>query len=159
MLTTNMRALYRRLLVLTVLCASLIFFLSRPATEEVFAAGCLENCEPQEAQCVDACTDECESDDTSCSNCVTQCSADRNYCNAHSYTCGQATNTYEGQCYVGYAQHCPWDNGLNDFNCSSPNSHNGYYQICTTIGNVQCVACPGAERCVGSNGLPACPGS
>ena len=154
--TPNMRALYRRLLVLASLCAGLIFFLPAPANDGALAAGCLENCEPAETMCVDACTDECESDDTSCNNCLMQCSADRNWCNAHSYTCGQPTMFHDPECSVEYADHCPWDSGLGDFNCNSPYAHSGYYQICTTIGSQQCVACPGNEICVGSNGLPPC---
>jgi hypothetical protein len=155
MLTANMRALYRRLLVLGFLCASLIFFLSSPNIEKVFALGCLEDCELYELQCIDACPDDCMTDDATCSNCLIQCSADRNWCNSTSTWCGIATFSYESQCSVGFADHCPWDSSIGDFNCNAPSAHSGYYQICTTIGNQQCVACPDG-RCVGSNGLPSC---
>ena len=151
--TPNMRALYRRLLVLAFLCASLIFFLSRPANDGALAAGCLENCEPQESMCVDACNDECASDDTSCSNCITQCSADRNWCNAHSYTCGSPTVSSNSRCAVDFGSHCVVDwAGF----CDPSTIHNGYWQECTTIvGNQPCITCPFGEICGNSN-LPRC---
>ena len=104
--TANTRALYWRLSVLAFLSAGLIFFLSAPATETAFAMGCLEDCEPLEQQCVDGCPADCASDDTSCDDCITQCSQFRNWCNRTSTMCGSGSMFYSPNCSVEFGQHC-----------------------------------------------------
>ena len=147
MLTVNTRALYRRLLVLAVLCASLAFFLSTPATESAFTMGCLEDCDPLELQCLDGCPDDCAAGDASCSDCVMQCSQFRNWCYRTSTWCGSGGMEYEPRCSVEFGQHCEVIYGT---------CHQGYWQVCTTIvGNQPCIACPPNEICGGSS-LPPC---
>ena len=108
MFTENMRAVYRSLLVLGVLCASLAVFSSSNLTEKVFAAYCIQDCDPDLAMCYDNCVFECGTDDPNCNGCITTCQSDYQSCLGYAIYCsGGSTYQYTPNCQVGWADHCP----------------------------------------------------
>jgi hypothetical protein len=156
MLRREIFGVYRRLLVLGLLITCLFVLGSDENTEVAYAAGCIQDCEAQEAMCYDSCPDECSADDTSCNSCIGDCHDDFRRCVRFAIWCSSGGTSYSPACQVGYADHCPVDPNTGVANCSDPSAHSGYYQICQGLGGSRCIACPDHEFCVGSNGLNPC---
>lgn len=156
MLSENMRAIYRRLLVLGVLCACLAVFASSPAVEQVFAAECVQDCWSNEERCYENCNTSCQSSDASCESCIDSCRWQADWCNRHSIWCEEAP-VYNGRCDVQYGWHCPYDPNTGGGNCNLAGSHQGYYMTCETLSGTPCVSCPDQDVCWGQDGTPPCP--
>lgn len=154
MLSRDMRALYKRLSVLALLCASLLVFGTRLVTENALARICIEVCYDRQSSCYDACPTDCSIDDPTCSNCIAAC-------DSHFYTCVSGStycntgSSYSPHCQVDWTLHCPIVSGVAD--CDDPGTHYGHSLTCDygPSGSL-CVACPDHETCTGSNGLPPC---
>lgn len=158
MFSTGMRRIYKRLMILGLLSMCLLYFGYLEETQSVGAAAapCIQDCEASENMCQDSCATSCSADstDAECSTCFQNCSSQFQSCMSHAVFCRNADEPPEPNCQVGFADHCPVINGA--ANCSDPSTHSGYYSICTTIGNQQCVNCPDHQYCQGANGLPSC---
>jgi hypothetical protein len=156
MLSENMRAVYKRLLVLGLLCACLVVFGLSADTEGVFAANCVQDCENTVNMCDDNCAPQCSDlDDATCNACLASCASTFNSCMAHAVWCENGPVENEATCEVIYSAHCPIINGTPD--CNDPGAHNGYALICNTMGGGHCIACPDdAWHCVGDNGYGSC---
>lgn len=155
MLSDNRRIVYKKLVLLRLLCVCLAVFGSLTFTEGTLAAKCIQDCDPDLAACYDACSWQCATTDTNCNNCITNCQNNYNLCLQYAVWCSGGGYSYEPNCQVGYANHCPIINGVPD--CTEGGgAHNGYYELCTSMG-MQCVSCPSGETCVGANGAPPCP--
>jgi hypothetical protein len=153
MFSQDMCRMYRRLLALGLLSACLIVFSFSANVESVYAAPCFEDCEDNLASCMDNnCPDDCSTTDENCNSCIQACNAEYANCLGDAVFCNIGYS-YSPRCQVGYADHCPIINGNVD--CNHPSAHSGFYQICTRSYG-QCIACPGNERCEGSNGLLSC---
>lgn len=152
----NKHPVYRRLLLLRLLCVCLVVFGSSTITEKVFSAKCIQDCEPDLAGCQDGCASACATSDTACNSCLASCQTSYNQCLGYAVWCSGGGYSYTPNCQVGYADHCPVINGVT--NCADPSTHSGYYQLCNSgPGGQQCIACPFGESCVGANGAPPCP--
>ena len=155
MFSKDMLRVYKRLLMLGFISASLFFlgFMDEPvrATE---LAPCMENCMMSEDMCLDSCAPSCSTDDANCNTCITNCQNQFMSCMRFAVSCPDVAITTSPACQIGFADHCPVVGG--SANCSDPNAHSGFFQICTTISGNQCVSCPDHEFCTGSNGLPPC---
>lgn len=152
-----MQIIYKRLVILGLLSMCFVFFSYTDASENVSAmtAPCTQDCEANLGRCTDSCSTSCNSDsnDTACNSCITAC-YDRYFsCLSVAVSCNKAVS-YTPGCQTYNADHCPIIAGVAD--CNSSDAHSGYYQICNRLGGQQCVACPGNEYCIGSNGLGAC---
>jgi hypothetical protein len=156
MLTKNMRAVYKRLLVLSLLTAYLVVFVSSDEVERVYASACIQDCEAYEAMCYDNCASDCSGNgDAACSSCMSDCSAEFRSCAMHAEWCEGGGTSYSPNCQVGYADHCPVAPGYPNPNCDG--GHSGYYLTCNTLGGGHCVACPDDNwRCVGDDGAGSC---
>lgn len=156
MLSRTRDNLYRRLLLLRVLCACLAVFGTSAVTERVLAAKCIQDCAPDREGCFDACSPQCATSDAACTSCLASCQHEYNQCLGYAVWCSGGGYEYNAHCLVGFDDHCPIINGVPD--CSDPGAHSGYYQLCDYgPGGQQCVACPNGEICVGANGAPPCP--
>ena len=156
MFSENMRPVYKRLTVLCLLCACLFVFGSGSVTENVSARICIEACYDRQNSCYDACPVDCSTTDQTCRDCIEACDSRFRTCVSGSTYCNTGYS-YAPHCQVGWADHCPWDPSINDYNCSSADAHSGYYEICDYgPGGSQCISCPDHEICIGSNGLPPC---
>lgn len=157
MISKDMQATCQRLVILGVLSMCLFYFGYADKTEKVLAAACIQECEASENQCQDSCRTSCSEDSTDedCNSCVTSCRTSFQSCMRHAVFCRNADEPPAPTCQTYYGGHCPIIGGTAD--CTDPSAHNGYFQICNTIGGQQCVECPDHEVCVGSNGLPPCP--
>lgn len=156
MLSENIRAVYKRLLVLSLLSVCLIVFVSSDVVEKVYASPCIQDCEAYEAMCYDNCAIDCSGNgDAACSSCMSDCAADFRSCARHAEWCEGGGTSYSPNCQVDYASHCPVINGVAD--CTHSSAHNGYFLTCNTLGGGSCVACPDDNwRCTGSNGSGSC---
>lgn len=156
MLSEKKHWLYRRLLLLRLLCACLAVFGTSTATERVLAARCIQDCAPDGDACNDACSSQCAASDSSCNSCLANCQSEYHQCLSYAVWCSGGGYSYSAHCQVGYADHCPIING--NTQCNDPSAHSGYYQLCDYgPGGQQCVACPNGETCTGANGAPPCP--
>jgi hypothetical protein len=156
MLSEDMRAIYKRFFMLSLLSFCLIVLISWDRTDKVYAAGCIQDCEAYEAMCYDSCAADCNGiGDATCSSCMSACAAEFRSCAMHAEWCGGGGTSYTPNCQIEWTDHCPIINGV--ANCSHPDAHSGYTLICNTLGSGHCVACPDDNwHCVGSNGYPAC---
>ena len=148
-----MNKTYLRLLILTSLLACLNLIANPEGLGSDYAAPCIQDCEASENMCYDSCAPLCSTTDSNCNNCISNCQTQFQSCMRHAIWCdvGPVENS---RCYVGWADHCPIIN--NEPRCDDPSAHSGYYEICNTIGGIQCISCPDHEYCIGSNGLPPC---
>lgn len=153
MLSEDMHTAYKRLLVLSLLSVCLFVFGFSANPESVYAAPCVEECEDAWAMCLDDCPDDCSTTDANCSSCTQACNVQYWNCMSRAVVCHIGLS-YNPRCQVGYEDHCPIINGRAE--CDHPTAHSGYYQICSTFGGRQCVACPDHEFCRGSGGQPPC---
>jgi hypothetical protein len=157
MLSTHPSALYKRLLMLGLLCACLGVFGSDVFTEHAYARICIEACYDRQRSCYDACTDTCGTTDPNCNGCITTCDSLFYTCVSGSQTCNIGY-AYTPSCQVYYGGHClpgPYPNAPP--NCTDPSVHNGYYEVCNYgPGGSQCVSCPDGEICTGSGDVPPC---
>lgn len=135
--------LYKRLLILGMLCACVAVFNSPAVTETTFAAGCIEECIDAEAQCYDNCADECNTSTSACGSCIQTCTSQFNSCTFGKVICAGSSGggtTYTPSCEVHFGYH----------HTGNGNGHEGYFQVCTTtIGNQQCIKCPPTHTCEG----------
>lgn len=154
MLSDNRNKVYKKLILLRLLCVCLVVFGSLTFAGGVFGAKCIQDCEPDLAACYDNCAWQCATTDTNCNTCIANCEHDYNLCLGYAVWCSGGGYSYEPNCQVGYADHCPIINGIT--RCDDPSAHAGYYELCSYWG-FGCVQCPGNERCTGANGLPPCP--
>lgn len=156
MFSEEVRATYKRLLVLGLLLLSLflVFFSSSDSIERVYAAPCIQDCEASEIMCYDSCATSCSTTDGNCNSCLASCQSQFQNCIIHAVWCEDGGPSSAPNCQTEYADHCPIING--QVSCTDPSAHSGYYQICENIGGQRCVACPGNESCTGSGGLPRC---
>jgi hypothetical protein len=147
MLSVEARAVYRRLLALGLLVACLIVFTTSPATRKVLAAGCIQDCEANEAQCWDDCADACSTSDPSCSSCLQTCNDNFRRCMRMAIWCDDGPIVNE-RCTVNFGYHCEdWDD-----TCSFP-IHQGYSEICPGLGSTHCWHCPPGEICEGTDAM------
>jgi hypothetical protein len=158
MLSENVYAVYKRLLVLGVLSACLAVFGFSNMGESVYAvAPCIQDCEASVAMCDDSCATSCsDQDDATCNTCLANCVAPYNRCMAHAVSCSSGSLSYTPACEVSYGIHCPIINGTPA--CTdNDGAHWGYLLTCSTVGGGSCVACPDHNwSCTGSNGASAC---
>ena len=145
-----MRAVYKRLSVLGLLCACLLAFGSGSVTENVFARICIEYCYDRQNSCYDNCPVDCSTTDQACRDCIEACDSRFRTCVSGSTYCN-IPYSYTPHCQVFLGTHCEND----DPNCSS-GDHQGYYQQCDYFGPSGCGVCPPGEYCPGNDSLPPC---
>jgi len=150
----KMQMIYKRLMMLGLLSMCLFVFGYSEATEPVHAAACIQDCEAYQDRCNDSCMTACSTTDTECNNCITSCQNQFSSCMRFAVSCpgGGGSGTVP-ECQVNFGRHCPVETGLP--NCSSPNAHYGYSEICNRSFGFQCVSCPDHEICY-TNDLPPC---
>ena len=144
-------------MILGLLSMCLFVFGYSDKIESVSASSvCIQECEASEALCYDSCSTSCtpDSTDEECNGCIQSCQRSFGSCMRHAIWCNSGGSSYAPSCQIGFADHCPVING--EVHCEDPSTHAGYYSICTTIGNQQCVNCPDHSFCQGANGLPPC---
>lgn len=106
MFSENMRAVYKRLLVLGLLCACLGVFGSEVVSENAYARICIEACYDRQKSCYDACAETCGTTDPNCNGCITTCDGRFYTCVSGSQTCNIGYS-YTPSCQVDYTLHCP----------------------------------------------------
>ena len=160
MFSADMRAIYRRLMILGLLSMCLtVLVLSDNLSNASATAPCIQDCEATEAMCMDSCSTACaaNSTDANCNSCILNCSNQANSCYSNAVWCSQPGINYTARCSNEYGLHCPVISGTAD--CSHPDAHYNFYQLCNNVSggsSFQCVSCPGYDYCYGSNGLPPC---
>lgn len=156
MFSRKMQMIYQRWLILGLLSMCLFVFGYSDEVENVAAtARCIQDCVASEETCDDSCVTACSADSTDedCNSCIQSCDTQFTRCMRGAVSCENSGPYPNSRCQVSFSQHCPQDNGLP--NCSSPDAHYGYSEICNTSFGSQCVACPGNEICTTGN-LPPC---
>jgi hypothetical protein len=155
----NKHPVYKRLLLLRLMCVCLLVFGSSTITGKVFSAKCIQDCDPDLAGCQDACASACATADAACNSCLASCQTSYNQCLGYAVWCSGGGYSYTPHCQVYYGDHCePGSYPGAPPDCSAQGLHSGYYQVCDHgAGGQMCVACPLGERCLGSNGTPPCP--
>jgi hypothetical protein len=155
MFSTQMRAIYQRLLILGLLSMCLFVFGFSDEVETVRAAPCIQECETTQGSCNSECNNSCLSDRTKeeCDSCILSCRSSFHNCMRHAIDCTPDVSQ-PGRCSVNYGSHCPIISG--QANCSHPDAYNAYFLICQNLGGGSCVSCPGERYCVGSGGQPGC---
>lgn len=157
MLTGDMLQVYRRLLVLGLLCGCLYVFGFSSGAGSVGAVRlCTQDCIAWHDEDLDRCASDCPagtcSDYASCIQ-----TADNRYhtCLSGSYWCTGAFSGYSPHCsQVEFGSHCP-DSVLPE-NCnSSTEIHQGYRQLCDYRPG-GCTQCPPGESCPSINGTSPC---
>lgn len=158
MFSTSMLRIYRRLLMLGFVSASLFFvgFIDEPvAAIASSSAQCIEVCIMNEDLCIDSCQTSCNTTDANCNSCISNCQGEFASCMSYAVSCPDIAITTSPACQVNFGDHCPIFGG--EPLCDPFNVHGGFFQICNTIGGNSCVSCPEGEQCVLPNGsLPPC---
>lgn len=156
MFSTQMRAIYQRLLILGLLSMCLFYFGFSDEVETVQAAApCIQECETNQGSCNSDCSDSCLPNKTreECNSCILSCRSSFHNCMRHAVDCTTEVSQ-PGRCSVNYGSHCPVINGTAD--CGHSSAYNAYFLICTNLGSSSCVSCPNERYCVGSGGQSNC---
>lgn len=157
MFSRETRKVYNRLLILGVLLGCLFVFGGTDALRDVSATAalCTVDCDDSYHQCNDSCDTACAADSTDpiCHSCLTSCDNRYDTCLSRAITCSKAAS-YNKRCDVNFSQHCPVDSN-GDPDCTDPDTHYGYSEVCDLSFGYQCVACPDHDYCSTGN-LPPC---
>ena len=147
----NMWSIYRKWMIIAVLCTGMYFVTASDGfVTDVAAAPCMEECEDNWASCKDECQEACSDDGSpsACTSCIGACSLSHLQCMGSAVFC-EIELTYSPRCTTQFGQ---------VFDTVSSTYKGGYWQTCVVLSHpeMQCLNCPSTHVCPNPNSLPIC---